>query len=234
MPHQPMLLSPRRPPALPSHIDLRCEDTRTVPWPDDIDLVIADPPWRYERRVGASAATDWYDSMATVDIAEHLHRMPGRRLVLWITWPLLGMWMEVTRNEFSWGLPTTGGAWVKSRPEDTGHYGQGYHWAGCSEAVLVYLRCGSATDRSQPLRNAWIEPPSKHSRKPVAWQAQMVRRWCPPGGLVADPWAGLGSVAEAVARAGEGRRYLGAELDPERHTIAHTLVVQGIARMDAR
>ena len=45
-----------------------------------------------------------------------------------------------------------------------------------------------------------------------------LRRWTDPGDLVLDLYAGLGSVAVACAL--EGRRYIGAEIDPERHRRA--------------
>jgi DNA modification methylase len=53
-----------------------------------------------------------------------------------------------------------------------------------------------------------------------------VRRWVPPGGLVADPYAGLGTVARAVLSAGGGRRYVGWEIDAERHAAASSLIAQ--------
>lgn len=199
-------------------IALHCMDAAAVHWPD-ADLVIADPPWSYGQRIGAGCAEDHYAGVPTERIAALLDAIPARRLALWCTWPLLGEWTSATAG-WSWGRPRTGGAWTKSAPGDTGHYGPGYHWAGCSELVLVYTRRGSYTDRGQKLRNAWIEPRTEHSRKPVTWQAQMIRRWCPPGGLVLDPYAGLGSVAEAVEIAGEDRRYLGTEIDPTRHAAA--------------
>jgi tRNA/tmRNA/rRNA uracil-C5-methylase (TrmA/RlmC/RlmD family) len=46
----------------------------------------------------------------------------------------------------------------------------------------------------------------------------------PPGGLVLDLYAGLGSVPEAVVMAGEGRRYIGAEIDEDRHAAALAIV----------
>jgi len=56
--------------------------------------------------------------------------------------------------------------------------------------------------------------------------AQWIRRWVPAGGLVVDPYAGLGAVAEAVILAGGGRRYIGTEIDPERHAAAMGLIAQ--------
>jgi hypothetical protein len=214
---QPALLAPVRPPARPG-IDLRCAscaDSHSpsrghvshsairgarADWPE-ADLVIADPPWSYVQRIGESRAEN------------HYRVVPTSQIVAWL------------EREWDWGSPVTGGAWCKSGEGDEGHYGQGYHWAGCSELVLVYAS-GAYVERAEPIRNAWVEPPGVHSRKPVEWQRQMVRRWCPPGGLVLDPFAGLGSVAEAVLLAGEGRRYLGTEIDPERHAAALALLAQ--------
>ena len=90
--------------------------------------------------------------------------------------------------------------------------------------MLVYSKGSPFCDRAQPLRNGWHSPPGAHSRKPVDWMRQWIRRWTPPGGLVVDPYAGLGAVAEACIL--EGRRYAGSELDPERHRKALGLLAQ--------
>jgi hypothetical protein len=192
---------------------------------ESADLVVADPPWDYVQHHGATRADNHYDCLRVPRIVEHVNfaARVGQRLALWITFPLLGEWQ---REQLEWGRPVTGGAWVKSGEGDAGHYGQGYHWAGCSELVLIYTQDGAHTDRTAPLRNAWVEPPAEHSRKPVGWQAQWIRRWVPPGGLVVDLYAGLGSVAEAVLCAGGGRRYIGAEIDADRHRAALGLLVQ--------
>lgn len=219
-----MMLLPPRTPTLPDEVDLRRADAWDIEWPV-ADLVLTDPPWSYTQGHGATVAADHYAGMSPASIAHLLVGLRAPRLAMWATWPLLAEWTEAAAG-WSWGTPTTGGAWVKSGPGDTGHYGPGFHWSGCSELMLLYTRQGAYTDRATPLRNAWIAPPTQHSRKPVEWQAQMIRRWCPPGGLVLDPFAGLGSVAEAVLLAGEGRRYLGAEIDPERHTAAISLIAQ--------
>ena len=215
------LLTPKAPPRHPL-IDLRCASCTDVDWPK-ADLVIADPPWTYTQVQGDAAPGDRYACLSVEDIALHLYALYPRTplLALWLTWPLLGEWSA------AWfPRPTTGGAWTKSGEGDAGHYGPGYWWAGCSEPVLLYSAGGAHCDRSEPLRNGWVEPPRQHSRKPSAWMAQWIRRWVPEGGLVLDPYAGLGSVAEAVVLAGGGRRYLGTEIDPERHSQALALVAQ--------
>jgi hypothetical protein len=182
---------------------------------------VADPPWLYRQSIGNTPASAIYSCLPTPDIARHVssaYRI-GDRLALWCTCPLLGEWVAV---EHAWGQPVTAGAWVRSGEGDTGHYGQGWHWAGSAELVLLYAKKAAHCDRTVATRNGWVAPPSEHSRKPVGWQTQWVRRWVPEGALVVDLYAGLGSVAEAVLLAGGGRRYVGAEIDPQRHALAMT------------
>lgn len=205
-------------------IDLRncsCADPAFLEASVGADLVIADPPWKYRNGAidSGSDADDHYPGLEVEKIAELLNAIGGKLLVLWCTWPLLGEWSEAWRQlAIEWeSTPVSGMAWTKSGPDDSGHYGPGFYAAGCSEPVLIYRRQGAIpyVDRSVPLRNAWIEAPAEHSRKPVKWQAQWAKRYCAPGGLIVDPFAGLASVAEAAILA--GRRYLGAEIDPKRH-----------------
>ena len=79
---------------------------------------------------------------------------------------------------------------------------------------------GAAGRAACIVRSGHASEPEEHSRKPAGWMADWCRAWVPPGGLVLDLYAGLRSVAEAVVMAGEGRRYIGAEIDPERHASA--------------
>jgi tRNA/tmRNA/rRNA uracil-C5-methylase (TrmA/RlmC/RlmD family) len=74
------------------------------------------------------------------------------------------------------------------------------------------------------LRSGFTSEPEQHSRKPAPWMADWLRAWVPPGGLVLDLYAGLGSVPEAVVMAREGRRYIGAEIDEDRHAAALAIV----------
>ena len=217
-----MLLQPKRPPQRDG-IDLRCCSCDDPAWLEAAQgaaICLADPPWLYTGVVASGTVPeDYYDGLPVRVIVEHLRAIRAPCLVVWCTWPLLGEWVE---HHDGLGMTLkTGGAWAKSDGR-SGHYGPGHWWAGCSEPVLVYGR--AETDRGEPLRNAWLEEPGLHSRKPVAWMREWLRRWTRPGDLVVDPYAGLGSVAEACLL--EGRRYLGAEIDPERHQQAMSLLAQ--------
>lgn len=226
---QQTLLTPRRPPTRDG-IDLRLSSCLEVltGMEERAHLVFADPPWTYGTP-SHTHPTEHYGCLQTREIADHLdaaygHVHPGARLVLWTTSPLLDETMQAMRST-PWRY-VTAGAWAKNDGELSTHHGPGWHWAGCAEYVLIYQRAGTPhRDLSIPLRNAHVSTPTQHSAKPVDWQAEMIRRWVPRGGLVLDLYAGLGTVARATIQAGH-RRYLGAEIDPERHAAASALIAQ--------
>ena len=56
------------------------------------------------------------------------------------------------------------------------------------------------------------------SQKPVTLLLPLIETFCPPGGLVIDPFAGSGSTLLAARML--DRSYLGIELDPDYHAIA--------------
>ncbi len=209
-------------------IDLRCanvSDVLATVETGSVALVIADPPWDlYSQRPGVAAPDLSYSLLTPAQIGAHMAAAtallcPGGRFALWACWPLvvevldgrpLPPWLAVP--SLTW---RTGGAWIKGGPP-----GVGYHWRGHSEPVLVGTVAGSAGRALSMVRSGWESHPEEHSRKPAPWMASWVRAWVPPGGLVLDLYAGLGSVAEAVVLAGEGRRYIGAEIDRERYESA--------------
>lgn len=214
---------------LPESVDLRCCGVAELlaDWMDDQpDLVITDPPWpQYQNRPGVAAPDGRYAVMSEGAIADYNDRaaallVEGGRFGMWTCWPLLveavrgparPPWLDV--DGVRW---VTGGAWTK-----TDHMGVGYHWLGRSEPILVGVKRGAAAGRMAcPIGNGWASKPGPHSAKPAGFLADMIRAWVPPYGLVLDLFAGTGATAVATVMAGEGRRYVGAELDPERHALA--------------
>jgi len=218
-------------PAVPG-IDMRCCDVAEVlaeVETGSVSLVVADPPWDiYNQRPGVVAPDGVYGVLSQQQIGAHMEEAAGcladgGRLALWTCWPLLvevldgralPPWLDVPGVTWK-----TGGAWTKGGPPSVG-----YHWRGHSEPVLVGTVAGAAGRAACIIRSGYASEPEEHSRKPAEWMADWCRAWVPPGGLVLDLYAGLGSVAEAVVLAGEGRRYIGAEIDPERHASAMTRV----------
>lgn len=68
------------------------------------------------------------------------------------------------------------------------------------------------------LGNGYASRPGAHSEKPIVWLRNMVRAWTEPGDLVVDLYAGLTPLARACHL--EGRRYIGAEIETDRHQEA--------------
>ncbi len=216
---------------LPENIDLRCCDVAEVlRVARGVRLVIADPPWQYSSGASGKGMAQpeengIYGCADDAAIVGHLDASydccdPDARLAVWYTWPKEEEWRDAGHAGPRWAKKKTGGAWLK-----TGQVGVGYHWRGQTEPVAVFVR-GACGRPNECLLNGYASDPGEHSYKPVEWQRAWIRAWTSPGDLVLDLYAGLGSVAIACAL--EGRRYIGAEIDPERHRRAGLNVVQAL------
>lgn len=208
-------------PRQPEGIDLRlcsCEHLLDS-MPGAPSLIIADPPWSYSQAPGHSANPEnHYSAMSDVEIAKLLDRafdtMEKGRLAMWCTWPKLDDWVKAKAStRWRWRY-VSGGSWHKV----AGQGGTGYHWLGASEWVELSVKGTGLCTEWGALTNAHTSERRKHSEKPVEWMAAWMERWTKPGDLVLDLFAGLGPAARAAART--GRRYVGAEVDPERYRMA--------------
>lgn len=186
-------------------------------------LVVADPPWgEYEQEPGVSDPNRTYATLSLDQIRAHVAEavaatQPNARLAMWACWPLLEHALSVGPPK-PWRY-ASGGAWSK-----TEHQGVGFHWLGRSEPVLMWARGSAPINRASDLGNSWESKPGRHSAKPEAWMRGWLRRWTEPGDVVLDLYAGLGGVARACRA--EGRRYVGAEIDPDRHAAALAFIAQ--------
>ncbi len=190
--------------------------------PHGARLVHADPPWQY-RNNGASgvfngSAEAAYECASVTTIARDLNAAfdsaaPDAYLLLWITWPIL---VELLGDQEFFGAlrwrALSGGSWHKT----TG-IGVGFHWRGDSEPLLLFAK-GKPKPVLKTARNAHGGPRSRHSEKPEPYLRDLVGAFTEPGDLVLDLYAGLAPMRRACAAT--GRRYLGAEIDPERHAAA--------------
>lgn len=219
-------------------VDLRCCDVAEVlAEVRGARLIHADPPWVYSNSGCGGNAADEYDLLDLPAIVRHVDATfdaaaDGARLVLWTTWPKVGEWFAATLGpgaSWRWGAPTTGGSWHKE-----GAPGVGFHWLGNSEPVLLYVKGSPSTDRGASVRNAHDGGfthnsfREAHSEKPTAWLRGMLERWTVPGDLVLDIYAGMAPMARACAL--EGRRYVGAEIDPTRHRMALDRLAMALSR----
>ena len=220
-----------RPVAPPPGIDLRCCGVdELIAWCKTNGVVsrfvMADPPWLYEREAGVAnpesqgiyAGLEMPAIVAHLDAAYDVADKVGSRLACWYTWPREEDWREAGQAGARWGKRVTGGAWTKE-----GSFGVGYHWRGFTEPIAIFTR-GSTGRPAESILNGFVSPPGPHSEKPVEWLRAMVRAWTSPGDLVIDLYAGRAPLARACAA--ENRRYLGAEIDPDRHAQALTALAR--------
>lgn len=224
------LFSGLRSVAAPPSIDLRCCDVREMlASVRGARLVVADPPWTYSNAGVCGNAEDEYQLIDEAGIVSILDLAfdsagPDARLACWYTWPKDAEWTDAGGAGSRWGRRVTGGAWTK-----IGTCGIGYHWRGFTEPVALFTK-GSVGRCRSILVNGHVSPPSDHSEKPAAWMRQWIEAWTDPGDLVVDVFAGLAPLARACALT--GRRYVGAEIDPDRHAMALTRLAAAISRGD--
>lgn len=220
-------------PEQPQNVDLRlcCTDELF----DEVRgarIVFCDPPWAYSNSGDKTrSAASHYPCLKIGDIVRHVRSSwdcadEDAYLVLWATFPLLAEWMAAaTEDEIRWRY-VTGGAWAK-----TGAPGTGFHWRGNAEPILIYRKGKPRPCTTELLRSTHVTEQHRgknskcgealaHSEKPIAYQTNMIEVWSQAGDLIFDMYAGLCSVGRAVKRAGHGRRYIGAEIDPDRYRQA--------------
>lgn len=207
-------------------------DWRSLPQGDPATLAIVNPTWKYTQQFGAGNATaDPFklkqltpaEIMAELDEMAETRMAPNSRILMWVPIPQLWNLNGWAPKGFKY---KTGGAWVKSREGDEGHYGQGYHWAGCAEFIAMFARGAPPNSRKVKLRNGWVAPPSGGARKPTDWLEQMINRWTAPEDTVFDPWAGLAPTITACVRT--GRKCLAAEPNKKRYEAGLELVAEGL------
>lgn len=207
------------------NIDLRCADVSSLfTEVTGARIIHADPPWDYGgrencrgdgTRSGLEYAVFGYDTVLQHLDAAYDCAADDAYLLLWTTWPHLALWLDAARGNMRWRY-LSGGAWAK-----TGGIGVGLHWRGDSEPLLLYGK-GKPRPRVRNLRNTYVGPRTRHSVKPEPWLGSMFDTFSQPDDLVFDLYAGLGSAARACATI--GRRYVGAELAPDRHAEAVRLL----------
>lgn len=209
-------------PEIPSSIDLRCCSVQELI--DNYDgpppaLIVADPPWAYKQAPGHSANPDnHYQTMGDGEIASVIDSaydlVECGRLALWMCWPFLDQWHKaIAADQWRWRF-VSGGSWLKTDSRS----GTGFHWIGQTEPVLVYVKGTGLCTKWSNLTNGHAGPRKQHSEKPWEWMAEWLERWTKPGDTVIDLFAGMAPLACSCLKM--GRRYVGAELNPDRHRQA--------------
>lgn len=138
------------------------------PW--SFDLIMADPPWRFElysEKGEEKSPQAHYATMTLADIAALPVADLGRDdclLWLWCTAPMLPQQIALGER---WGFRyVTSGAWVKRTVHDKTAFGTGYVLRSAHEPFVIMKRGDPKTARD--VRSVVEAKVREHSRKPDA------------------------------------------------------------------
>ena len=151
--------------------------------PHDFGVVLADPPWAYEKTSRHEKLRGYSDTHYAPLDTKALQELPVDKytadsavLLLWTTWPFIGDALQVVD---AWGFEyVTGLPWVKvtSRDDTKPVYGVGYWMRGATEVILIGKKHGGRSARTPFIglvEEGFVDPLSglvtesfQHSRKP--------------------------------------------------------------------
>jgi DNA modification methylase len=183
---------------------------------ESVAFVLTDPPYltRYRARDGRTVPNDDNDA--------------------WLRPAFAGLYRVLARNSFCvsfYGWPQADrflAAWRAAGFRIVGHfmfpkrYASSAHYIRCQHECAYLLAKGAPPSPPCPLGDVipWRYTGNRlhPTQKPVASLVPLIETYCPPGGLVLDPFAGSGSTLLAARTL--GRAWLGIELDAGYHAAA--------------
>lgn len=182
--------------------------------PSSVDLVLTDPPYlvAYEGRWGS----EWGQIENDDNDAWLLPAFRGIYAALkddgicvsFYGWPQVDTFMAAWRE--CGFRPVSHMVWVKNV------WGLGYYTRGQHEPLFVLAKPDTKKPEraiSDVIHFQRVPNPVHPNEKPVGALVPVIEAFCPPGGLVLDPFMGSGPVAKACQQL--GRRYIGIELKEE-------------------
>jgi N6-adenosine-specific RNA methylase IME4 len=131
-------------------------------------VIYADPPWRYDRKVGKGLAEDHYPTMSIAEIcALDVSGLADKdcALFLWATFPQLE---EALRVINAWGFKykTVAFVWLKTnRRAHTWFYGMGF-WTRSNAEVCLFATRGKPKRENKGIHQLIVSPVREHSKKP--------------------------------------------------------------------
>lgn len=198
--------------ALPDSIVLAHADCEDYGWPREIDLIVADPPWSEPEHY------QWIASWA----AEHL--LEGGLALVQCGQHLLPNVMAILGNRLNY-------LWIMSIAfnESSGSVAKGKFRSGW-KPILVYGRGNSAVPETvndiYQLHIAGTEKKYHPWEQPMAPWRYWLSRLAKPGDLIADPYAGTGTIALVCHDL--GLHYQGTEVDAKTYRVARGRICRAI------
>jgi adenine-specific DNA-methyltransferase len=184
-----------------------------LPWlpAESVDFVLTDPPYLvgYRDRNGRSIRNDRDPAWLKPAFAQIGRVMkPDTLLLSFYGWQSIDLFMEAWRSA---GLRPVG-----HMVAEKGYASSRNYFHHCHEQAYLLAKGKPPVPGAHALLEdvrPWQYTGNKHhpTQKPVPLLKDMVRSFCPQGGIVLDPFAGSGSTGLAALES--GRRFIGIELD---------------------
>jgi DNA modification methylase len=194
--------------------------------PASIDFILTDPPYitRYRARDGRRVANDDNSRWLRPAFAE-MYRLlkPGAFCVSFYGWNKADLFLAAWRAA---GFRPVGHLVFRKQYASSGCFLRYHH----EQAYL--LGKGNIVPPVTPIPDV-IDFPYTGNRlhptqKPTQALRPLVEAFCPPGGIVLDPFCGSGSTLVAAQEL--GRDFIGIELDLAHHATASARLRQQLAR----
>jgi adenine-specific DNA-methyltransferase len=182
------------------------------------DFALTDPPYLvdYHARDGRTVTNDNNARWLRPSFAQ-IYRVlkPASFCVSFYAWNKVQLFMDAWRGA---GFRTVGHVVFRKR------YASSARFLRYEHECAYLLAKGDVTPPAQPIPDVidfrYTGNTLHPTQKPVAALRPLISAFCPPGGIVLDPFAGSGSTLVAAREL--GRRYLGIEIDAQHYRTATT------------
>ena len=193
--------------------------------PESVDFILTDPPYlvRYRSRDGRTVANDNNDRWLKPAFAEMFRLLkPGAFAVSFYGWNRVDLFAGAWKAA---GFRIVGHVVFRKRYASSGRFLRYTH-----ESAYLLAK-GAVTPPRDAIADVidWKYTGNRlhPTQKPVDSLKPLVAAFCPPSGLVLDPFCGSGS--SLVAANELGRDFLGIELDARHHRTARERVALPLA-----
>jgi adenine-specific DNA-methyltransferase len=181
-----------------------------------VDFVLTDPPYviDYRSRDGRSVTND-DNSRWLRPVFSQIYRVlkPGSFCTSFYAWNKVHLFMTAWRDV---GFRAVGHIVFRKR------YASSARFLRYEHECAYLLAKGDVQPPAQPIPDViefrYTGNKLHPTQKPTTALAPLISAFCPPGGVVLDPFAGSGSTLVAAKQL--GRRFIGFEIDPQYHRTA--------------
>jgi len=153
------------------------------------NIIYADPPWSYNKKIGQGVADDIYETMTTSEIKDlSIQELIADDcfLFIWVTFPMLKDGLEVID---AWGFKykTIGFNWIKTNKRQNLNqssflpidfidvfFGLGHYTRSNSEICLIGKK-GNPKIINNTISSIVISPLQKHSKKPDEVRSKIIK-----------------------------------------------------------